>query len=133
MDKNILLAILYELPLCKEYYDHWMAYQLANTILFSPAVELETNVLGTTVVTCTDFYSAVSEHNDLIPTIARRLVNVFLSGANDQDKENLVTVALETDPITLDSDFKNPYSREKNWRLDPEDDDTKSGLSICSA
>ena len=31
-------------------------------------------------------------------------------------------------PITLDSDFKNPYSREKNWSLDPEDDDSNSQL-----
>ncbi len=35
------LAMLYELPLSREYYDVWMAYQLINTILFSPAVELE--------------------------------------------------------------------------------------------
>ena len=35
------LAMLYELPLSKELFDAWMAYQLINTILFSPAVELE--------------------------------------------------------------------------------------------
>ncbi len=35
------LAMLYELPLSREFYDAWMAYQLINTILFSPAVELE--------------------------------------------------------------------------------------------
>jgi hypothetical protein len=35
------LAMLYEFPLSRELYDAWMAYQLSNTILFSPAVELE--------------------------------------------------------------------------------------------
>ena len=35
------LAMIYELPVSKELYDAWMAYQLINTILFSPAVELE--------------------------------------------------------------------------------------------
>jgi hypothetical protein len=35
------LAMLYELPISKEFYDAWMAYQLINTILFSPAIELE--------------------------------------------------------------------------------------------
>jgi len=35
------LAMLYEFPRSKELYDAWMAYQLINTILFSPAVELE--------------------------------------------------------------------------------------------
>ena len=36
------LALLYEVPLSKTYFDIWMAYVLANTILFSPAVELDT-------------------------------------------------------------------------------------------
>ncbi len=36
------LAEMYEMPLSKDYFDRWMAYQLMNTILFSPAVELET-------------------------------------------------------------------------------------------
>jgi hypothetical protein len=36
------LAMLFEFPLSREYLATWMAYRLANTILFSPAVELET-------------------------------------------------------------------------------------------
>jgi len=36
------LSYLYELPLSSEYFDMWMAYQLMNTILFSPATEIET-------------------------------------------------------------------------------------------
>ena len=36
------LALLYEVPLSKNYFDIWMAYILSNTILFSPAVELDT-------------------------------------------------------------------------------------------
>lgn len=36
------LAQLYEFPLSKDYFDNWMAYKLANTILFSPAIELAT-------------------------------------------------------------------------------------------
>ncbi len=36
------LALLYEVPLSKTYFDIWMAYVLCNTILFSPAVELDT-------------------------------------------------------------------------------------------
>ncbi len=197
------LAILYELPMCKEYYDHWMAYVLTNTILFSPAVELETtdsndtgivynrlveligedytieyivyahmisqenwrrfrspedntremmeiylnhfndadvpvaskacqnwslsdapsgyrllidpqasnddqlDLLGSTVVTCNDFYQAVSKHPDLIPTIAKRLVDIFLAGASDENKADLVAIALETDPITFRQLFTN--------------------------
>lgn len=36
------LAMLYEFPLSRDYFAVWMAYRLANTILFSPALELET-------------------------------------------------------------------------------------------
>jgi len=36
------LAMLYEFPLSRDYFVLWMAYRLANTILFSPALELET-------------------------------------------------------------------------------------------
>ena len=35
------LTTLYEMPLSKDYLNFWMAYILANTILFSPAVELD--------------------------------------------------------------------------------------------
>ncbi len=36
------LAMLFELPLSSDYYEIWIAYKLMNTILFSPALELET-------------------------------------------------------------------------------------------
>jgi hypothetical protein len=36
------LAMLYEFPLSRDFFAAWMAYKLANTILFSPALELET-------------------------------------------------------------------------------------------
>ncbi|WP_457601263.1 hypothetical protein [Hydrogenivirga sp.] len=36
-----IMALLWEFPLSKDYYDMWMAYFLANTKLFSPGAELE--------------------------------------------------------------------------------------------
>jgi len=36
------LAMLLEFPVSKDFFQLWMAYKLANTILFSPALELET-------------------------------------------------------------------------------------------
>ena len=36
-----ILTMLFEFPLSKDYFNMWMAYFLANTILFSPALELE--------------------------------------------------------------------------------------------
>jgi hypothetical protein len=37
---EVPLAYLYELPLSREYFDFWIAYQLVNNILFSPGLEL---------------------------------------------------------------------------------------------
>lgn len=36
------MALLWELPLSREYFHRWIAYTLANTILFSPAYEHKT-------------------------------------------------------------------------------------------
>jgi hypothetical protein len=33
------LAMLYEFPVSQDYFNRWIAYKLANTILFSPALE----------------------------------------------------------------------------------------------
>ena len=35
------LTYMHELPLSTEFFNMWMAYQLTNTILFSPAIELD--------------------------------------------------------------------------------------------
>ncbi len=35
------LAQIYQYPLSKDMFDHWIAWHLANTILFSPAEEIE--------------------------------------------------------------------------------------------
>ncbi|MDH5229859.1 MAG: hypothetical protein OEZ58_12825 [Gammaproteobacteria bacterium] len=34
------LAYMYSMDLSKEYFDYWIAYQLVNSIMFSPALEL---------------------------------------------------------------------------------------------
>lgn len=39
--KQYPLAMLFEYPVSKELFDGWMTYRLANTILFSPAEELD--------------------------------------------------------------------------------------------
>ncbi|HED39849.1 MAG TPA: hypothetical protein ENJ13_05420 [Chromatiales bacterium] len=35
------LALMFDLPVSRDLFTHWMAYTLANTILFSPALEME--------------------------------------------------------------------------------------------
>ncbi len=196
------LALLYEVPLSKNYFELWMAYQLCNTILFSPAVELDTvvyedarrvferllnmirqgnsirqiayehmisqenwrrfrspedntremmeiflkrfmdaevplaamacknwsleekdeeyllvigsekntepvQILDTTVVECTEFYRAVADHADLIPTVAATLVDIFFFGYLPEDKAKIVDDIVEDDPVTFNDIFQN--------------------------
>ena len=196
------LALLYEVPLSKNYFEMYMAYQLTNTILFSPAVELDSvayvdarrvferlltmirqgssmrqivyehmisqenwrrfrspedntremmeiflkrfidaevplaamacknwsleeeddeyllvigndkntepvQILDTTVVECTEFYRAVADHADLIPTIASTLVDIFFHGYLPEDKATIVDDLVEDDPTTFNDIFQN--------------------------
>ncbi len=196
------LALLYEVPLSKNYFELWMAYQLSNTILFSPAVELDTvayedaqrvferlvtmirknntirevvnahmisqenwrrfrspedntremmeiflkrfndaevplaaqacknwsleeqddeyrliignekntepvQILETTVVECREFYQAVADHADLIPTVAATLVDIFFYGYLPEDKATIINDIVEDDPATFNDIFQN--------------------------
>ena len=196
------LALLYEIPLSKNYLEIWMAYQLTNTILFSPAVELDTvayadarivfdrllnmirqgnsirqivyehmisqenwrrfrspedntremmeiflerfidaevplaavacknwsleeeddeymlvigpekntesvEILETSLVECLEFYDAVANHADLIPTVVSTLVNIFFNGYLPEDKAKIVDDIVEDDPTTFNDIFQN--------------------------
>lgn len=195
-------AIMFEFPLSKDYYHRWMAYVLMNTILFSPALELDSvhspavanvynklvtlmdqgrtmrdivyehmvsppnwerfrspedntremleiflarfidaevppaatacknwsivrdpvngnasiakdtdantvaqTILGTTVVTCEEFYRAIANHPDLIPTIATVLVNHFFSDDSLEIKRKLIASIVQAQPETFDALF----------------------------
>ena len=196
------LALLYEIPLSKNYFEIWMAYRLTNTILFSPAVELDTvtyadarivfdrllnmirrgnsirqivyehmisqenwrrfrspedntremmeiflerfidaevplaavacknwsleeeddeyllvigadkntdpvEILETTLVECPDFYNAVANHADLIPTVVSTLVNIFFNGYLPEDKAKIADDIVAGKPITFNDIFQN--------------------------
>ncbi len=200
------LALLYETPISRNYFEMWMAYHLANTILFSPAVELDTvsyddaqtvferlvsmirqgstireivnthmisqenwrrfrspedntremmeiflsrfddaevplaaqacqnwslervkvdgkkeyrlvigdepnttpvDLLGTTIVECPDFYDAVSNHPDLIPTVVSNIVNLFFGDNSAVDKQSIINDIVEDNPETFNAIFVN--------------------------
>lgn len=39
--QELPLALMFDLPVSRDLFTHWMAYTLANTILFSPALEID--------------------------------------------------------------------------------------------
>ena len=194
-------AVLFELPLSRDYYHRWMAYVLMNSILFSPALELESvrspavssiyerlvrmmdegramgnivyehmnsppnwerfrspedntremleiflarfidaevplaatackdwsvtysvngvssiargananttalQLLGTSVVSCEDFYRALVNHTDLVSTLATVLVNQFFVSATLETKGRLIKKIVAANPTTFDAMF----------------------------
>ncbi len=196
-----ILALLYEFPLSKDYFDMWMAYFLANTIMFSPALELDSveysdtyrvfqrlysmisedktvkeiayehmisqenwrrfrspedntremmeiflhrfideevpkaakacqnwyltedfqgyslvidfnentepqNILDTWVTTCYDFYKAIVEHKDFMPTVVKTIVNYLFPTYPEDKKNEIVNAVLSTEPKTFREIFK---------------------------
>lgn len=39
--QELPLALMFDLPISRDHFTHWIAYTLANTILFSPALEID--------------------------------------------------------------------------------------------
>lgn len=194
-------AALFELPLSRDRYHRWMAYVLMNSILFSPALELDSvrspavasvyerlvrmmgegrtmrdivyehmnsppnwerfrspedntremleiflarfidaevplaatacrnwsvthnangissivrganantvpqQLLGTSVISCEDFYRALVNHADLVPTLATVLVNQFFANATLETKRRLIADIVAANPSTFDAMF----------------------------
>lgn len=195
------LAMLFEFPISRDYFHRWIAYRLANSILFSPALENDSvdytdiqdiqfrlvkmmdegktireivyehmisqenwrrfrspedntremieiflglfdqdaevpkasiacknwsltddeqgyqlvigfdentepqQVLGAAIVSCYDFYQAVSEHPLLIPRVASVLVDGFFVGYPPETKAALVNAIVAAGPTTFDQIF----------------------------
>lgn len=194
-------AALFEFPLSRDYFHRWMAYVLMNSILFSPALELESvrspavsniydslvrmmddgrtirdivyahmisapnwerfrspedntremleiflsrfidaevplaattcknwsvtydtngissivrgsnantvpqQLLGASVISCEDFYRALVNHQNLIPTVATVLVNQLFFNASVETKERLIAKIVAANPTTFDALF----------------------------
>ena len=56
---EVPLAYLYELPLSDEFFARWMAYKLANTILFSPAEEIDSAFVDDVDIIIEELSSAI--------------------------------------------------------------------------
>ncbi|WP_457598087.1 hypothetical protein [Hydrogenimonas sp.] len=61
------------------------------------AIEL----LGTTIMTGEDFYKAVVDHEDFLPGVVMRLVNVFFPDFTESRRQEIVDAIVETEPTTF--------------------------------
>lgn len=76
--RQLPLARIYEYPVSRDAFIEWMAYFLVNTIMFSPALEMESTGIGDVQNTFRSLVSAMTEGRTVrqivrshLPTVAR--------------------------------------------------------------
>jgi len=71
------------------------------------------DLLGTTITTGKDFYKAVVSHEDFMPGVVQRLVNVFFANFTEDKRREIVEEIVKTDPVTFRDIFdKIIFSKE---------------------
>ncbi len=58
-------------------------------------------LLGTTIVTGEDFYRAVVSHEDFLPGVVMRLVNVFFPDFTEERRQEIVDAIVKSEPKTF--------------------------------
>ncbi|WP_457592699.1 hypothetical protein [Hydrogenimonas sp.] len=59
------------------------------------------DLLGTTITTGEDFYKAVVDHEDFLPGVVMRLVNLFFPDFTESRRQEIVDAIMETKPTTF--------------------------------
>lgn len=98
-----------EVPLaattCKNWSVTYDANGISSIVRGSNANTAPQQLLGASVVSCEDFYRALVNHQDLIPTVATVLVNQFFFNASVETKEKLIAKIVAANPTSFDALF----------------------------
>ncbi len=121
---------LYELPLSKDSFDLWMAYQLTNTILFSPALELEST-------NDNDVKNVLSHLNEAIKSdtsIPQIVYNHMISAENwrrfrspEDNTREMLEIYLSR---YMDEEVPKAAKACQNWKLSDEDENYQLIIGI---
>jgi hypothetical protein len=103
-----------EVPLAAQACQNWSlakekvnrSYEYRLVIGDDPNTE-PVDLLGTTIVDCRDFYDAVSNHADLIPSIVANIVDLFFGDDPAVDKQRIIDDIVEDGPETFNAIFMN--------------------------
>jgi len=99
-----------EVPLAAMACKNWSLEEDDGEYLLIIGPETNTEpvqILETTVIECTEFYQAVAEHADLIPTVVSTLVDIFFYGYLPEDKARIVEDIVEDNPASFNDVFQN--------------------------
>jgi hypothetical protein len=88
-------------------------------------LDLSSPGIATTLAKILDTYNPYGKGID-------EMVLPFVSLEGESTVFNLgnLTIPQVMRPVTLDSNFKNPYSRSRNWYVDPEEDDETNSIRL---
>jgi len=121
---------LYELPLSKDSFDLWMAYQLTNTILFSPALELDST-------NDNDVKNVLSQLNEAIKSdtsIPKIVYNHMISVENwrrfrspEDNTREMLEIYLSR---FIDEEVPKAAKACQNWKLSDEDENYQLIIGI---
>lgn len=117
------LALLYEIPLSKNYLEIWMAYQLTNTILFSPAVELDTVAYADARIVFDRLLNMIRQGNSIRQIVYEHMIsqeNWRRFRSPEDNTREMMEIFLER---FIDAEVPLAAMACKNWSLEEEDDE----------
>jgi len=120
--REMLEIYLYDMndshvPLAAQALQNWKLDRGSNTLVIEEGkgnTEPITNLFeGTTVTSGTDFYSSLVLQPDFLPTVTRRLVNIYFSTYTDTQKDDIVSQLVMSNPTAWTDLLKEIiYSKE---------------------
>ena len=120
--REMLEIYLYDMndshvPLAAQALKNWKLDRGSNTLVITEGegnTEPITDLFeGTTVISGTDFYSSLVLQPDFLPTITRRLVDIYFSTYTDTQKDDIVSQLVMSNPTSWTDLLKEIiYSKE---------------------
>jgi len=121
---------LYELPLSKDSFDLWMAYQLTNTILFSPALELDSTSDNDVKNVLSHLNEAIKSDTPIPQIVYNHMVSVEnwrrFRSPEDNTREMLEIYLSRF----IDEEVPKAAKACQNWKLSDEDDNYQLIIGI---
>lgn len=119
---EIPLAYLYELPLSDEFYARWMAYKLTNTILFSPAEEIDSAFVDDVGTVFEELSSAILANAPIRSVIFNHVKSQTNWRRFRSSEDNTrATIEIYLGLFDRDSDVPKASIACRNWLLTDQD------------
>lgn len=123
MPLQVPMAVLYDYPMSKEFFTHWMAYRLMQTIMFSPAEEIDSASSEEVNFIYNNLVEAIGEGVPVRQIIYRHMVsqaNWRRFRSPEDNTREMIEIYLGL--FDRDEDVPRASIACKNWSLSDEDE-----------